>query len=93
MRSDFSLHFYSAICGDRRPARCERDTWLTYSRKIFRGKTDWKIQLNVRNLLNDNLLIPVKANPVTIGELTTREIAAYRIGGGRTWELTSTVSF
>lgn len=69
------------------------DSWLNYQRKLFSGKVGWKVQLNVRNLLNDNLLIPVKANPVTVGDLKTREIAAYRIGEARTWMLTSTFSF
>jgi len=69
------------------------DSWLNYQCKIFNGRIGWKIQLNIRNLLNDNLLIPVKANPVTIGDLKTRDIAAYRIGEARNWQLTSTFSF
>ncbi|HEY0945501.1 MAG TPA: hypothetical protein VGD81_09540, partial [Opitutaceae bacterium] len=75
------------------PDQTNYDAWLSYQRKIYHGKVNWKIQLNVRNLLNENLLIPVKANPVTVGDLKTMEIAAYRIGAERTWELTSTFSF
>jgi hypothetical protein len=69
------------------------DGSLSYQRKIFQGRIGWKLQLNVRNLLNDNLLVPVRANPVTVGDLKTREIAAYRIGEARNWLLTSTFSF
>ncbi|HEX2100246.1 MAG TPA: hypothetical protein VHF69_06275, partial [Candidatus Synoicihabitans sp.] len=68
------------------------DGWLSYERKLRYG-IHWKLQLNVRNLLNDNRFIPVKANPVTAGDLSTREVAAWRIGAERTWELTSTFSF
>lgn len=69
------------------------DGWVNYQHKLWRGKVGWKIQLNVRNLLDDNRLIPVKANPVAIGDLKAFDVAAYRIGAGRTWELTSSFSF
>ncbi|HVU31868.1 MAG TPA: TonB-dependent receptor plug domain-containing protein [Opitutaceae bacterium] len=69
------------------------DGWLSYSRTFPNHKFGWKIQLNVRNLLDNNLLVPVQANPVTIGDLTTRQIVAYRIGQARTFEVTSTFSF
>jgi outer membrane receptor protein involved in Fe transport len=69
------------------------DSWLSYQRRIFRNSINWKVQLNVRNLLNENRLVAVKANPVRIGDLTTKDIAAYRIGEGRTWQVTSTFSF
>lgn len=74
------------------PSMTTFDAWLSYRRKIWKG-IEWKIQLNIRNLLNDNLLIPVKANPVTPNDLKTHEIAAYRIGAERTYEITSTFSF
>lgn len=69
------------------------DGWLSYQRRIFRNAINWKVQLNVRNILNENLLVAVKENPVRIGDLTTRDIAAYRIAEGRTWQLSSTFSF
>lgn len=68
------------------------DAWLSYQRKIWRN-VNWKIQVNVRNLFNDNLLVPVKANPVAVGDISSYDIAAWRIGAERTWELTSTFSF
>ncbi|PTX96546.1 TonB-dependent receptor plug domain-containing protein [Opitutus sp. ER46] len=69
------------------------DAWLGYERRIFRNRVGWKIQLNVRNLLDNNLLIPVRANPVVIGDLNTHENVAYRIGERRTWQVMSTFSF
>lgn len=74
------------------PSETTFDGWLSYQRKLSHGIT-WKLQLNVRNVLNDNLLIPVKTNPVTTGNLTANNVAAWRIGEARTWELTSTFSF
>lgn len=69
------------------------DAWISYQRRILKEKVNWKIQLNVRNLTNDNLLIPVVANPVTVGDLNTFNVASWRIGEERTFELTSTFSF
>jgi outer membrane receptor protein involved in Fe transport len=69
------------------------DSWLSYQRPIYRNKINWKLQLNVRNLFNTDLLIPVRANPVAEGDYTNYTIGAYRIGEARTWELTSTFSF
>ncbi len=74
------------------PSQTTYDGWLSYQRKIWRGIT-WKIQLNVRNLLNQNLLVPVVANPVTAGDLKTHDNAAWRVGEARNWEITSTFSF
>ncbi|PTY05151.1 hypothetical protein DB347_16915 [Opitutaceae bacterium EW11] len=69
------------------------DAWISYQRRILKGKVNWKIQLNVRNLLNDNLLIPVVANPVTVGDLNHYDVASWRVGEERTFELTSTFTF
>jgi outer membrane receptor protein involved in Fe transport len=69
------------------------DSWLSYERRIFNNRIGWKLQLNVRNLLDDNLMIPVRANPVAVNDLVHHENVAYRIGERRTWEVTSTFSF
>lgn len=39
------------------------DGFLGYSRKIQRLKTTWRVQLNIRNLLNNTDLIHQRANP------------------------------
>jgi outer membrane receptor protein involved in Fe transport len=69
------------------------DAWLAYSRPLFNNKVTWKIQLNVRNVFNEGLLVPVRANPVAIGDMQNFEIGAWRMGEKRTWELTSTFKF
>jgi outer membrane receptor protein involved in Fe transport len=75
------------------PTQISYDPWLSYQRKIAHNKIVWKMQLNIRNLLDDNLMIPVKANPVAVDDLVNFTLPVYRIGAGRTWELTSTFSF
>ena len=44
------------------PSEENLDLWFNYSRKIFDDKVDWKIQLNIRNVLdNDDLIITQKS--------------------------------
>lgn len=74
------------------PSQTTYDGWLSYQRKLWRG-VNWKVQLNIRNIFNQNLLVPVVANPVTVGDFKTHDNAAWRVGAERTWELSSTFSF
>lgn len=74
------------------PDELKFDAWISYERKLT-SKVHWKIQLNVRNLLNDDLLIPVRANPVAVGDYTNYTIGAYRIGEARTVGVTSVFTF
>ncbi|MGY8693461.1 MAG: hypothetical protein ACKVGW_04610, partial [Verrucomicrobiia bacterium] len=39
------------------------DVWVNYSRPLRDGAIDWKIQLNVRNLIGDQDMIEVVRNP------------------------------
>lgn len=39
------------------------DCWVSYRRKIWNDKVDWRVQLNVRNAFGDMHDIPVKTNP------------------------------
>jgi hypothetical protein len=44
------------------PTEENLDLWVSYNRKIFDGKVDWRIQLNIRNALdNDDLIITSKS--------------------------------
>lgn len=61
------------------------DMWVGYSRKIGE-KVKWRIQLNVRNLLANDELIPVTRQP-------DGSAGAYRIPEPRTWTITNTISF
>jgi outer membrane receptor protein involved in Fe transport len=61
------------------------DTWVSYKRKLT-DKIDWRLQLNVRNMFNDDELVPTAANP-------DGTIRTYRISAGRSWEITSSFDF
>lgn len=41
------------------------DAWVGYQRTLDQGRVLWRTQLNIRNLLNNDDLIPVRANPET----------------------------
>ena len=44
------------------PSESNLDVWITHRRKIFDGKVDWRLQLNIRNALNnDDLIITSKS--------------------------------
>jgi hypothetical protein len=60
------------------------DLWVSYKRPLT-DKIDWKLQLNVRNLLGDDDLIPVVTNP-------DGRVAAYRNSNPRDMFVTSTFS-
>lgn len=64
------------------------DAWVGWGRplNIAGQEGDWRLQLNVRNLFDEDDLIPVQANP----DLT---IPVVRIPVERTWELRSTYRF
>ena len=64
------------------------DGWIGWGRPLKLAGHDgqWNLQLNIRNLFDEDDLIPVVANP----DLT---IPVYRIPAERTWELRSTYRF
>lgn len=39
------------------------DGWVSYKRRILRDRVAWRVQLNVRNLIGSDALIPVSTNP------------------------------
>lgn len=63
------------------------DAWIGYQRDIADGKVNWKIQLNIRNVDDDQSLIKVAAQPVA----GLRDIV--RLQEGRRFILTNTFSF
>jgi hypothetical protein len=64
------------------------DGWIGWGRPLKLAGHDgqWNLQLNIRNLFDEDDLIPVVANP----DLT---IPVYRIPAERTWELRSSYRF
>lgn len=68
------------------PDELNVDGWIGYQRLIWDNKVNWKLQLNIRNLFDDDDLIPVVANP-------NGTIPVVRIPAERTWEIRSTFQF
>ncbi len=62
------------------------DFWMSYKRKLFDDKIDWKIQLRIRNLIGEDDDIPVRTNP-------DGQVAVIRIPNPRVVTLTNTFSF
>lgn len=69
------------------PAETNVDAWLSYERKLPRGKIHWKVQLNVTNLNANNDLVGLNV------QSWSGEIAQYRIPAERRWFLTNTFTF
>ena len=67
------------------PTSSHYDMWVGYSRDIT-AKVNWRIQLNVRNILEADKLVPVSMNPDGV-------LALARIQEGMSWQLTNTFSF
>lgn len=67
------------------PSEVNYDMWVSYKYKLSE-KIDMRLQLNVRDVLNNKSLIPTRTNP-------DGTFAQYRIPGGRTWELTTAFEF
>ena len=66
--------------------------WLTDQRRLFKNKVAWRAQLNIRNLLDENTLTPLKFLDKRDG--THDPIAAqYRLSDPRTYVLTSSFKF
>ena len=70
------------------PTETTVDAWVGFQTPIKLGgqDLDWRVQLNVRNLLDDKDLIPVRADP-------DGGISVVRIPVEQTWELSNTFRF
>jgi hypothetical protein len=68
------------------PAEFAVDGWVGYGRKIWQNRINWKLQLNVRNLLDDDQLIPAAAQP-------DGSISSWMAPQGRIFMLRSTFEF
>ncbi|GAB5561549.1 MAG: hypothetical protein SynsKO_31960 [Synoicihabitans sp.] len=61
------------------------DMWMSYEKK-FSEKLDWKIQMNIRNLIGEDNDIPVRTNP-------DGQVAVIRIPNPMVVSITNTFSF
>ncbi|EDY84975.1 TonB-dependent receptor plug domain protein [Verrucomicrobiia bacterium DG1235] len=67
------------------PTETHLDLWAGYSLDL-NDNVNWRIQLNVRDVLSDGGLVPISVNP----DGSVRE---YRVQGDPNWFLTNTFSF
>lgn len=68
------------------PSDLKFDAWVGYGRKLWKEKVRWSIQLNVRDVLNEDELVPVMAQP-------DGTVAAWIAPQGRLFTLRSTFEF
>ena len=66
--------------------------WITYKRKLFKNRVDWRLQLNVRNLLDENTIYPLITVDRRDGNHTP-DVAVYTLKEPRTYQFTSTFRF
>ena len=74
------------------PSYLNFGAWVTYKRKIFKNKIDWRLQLNVRNLLDDNTIFPLVKVDTRDGKHTP-STAVYNLKEPRTYLFTSAFKF
>jgi hypothetical protein len=68
------------------PADTNVDAWVSYEHLMWQNRINWKLQLNLRNLIGTTALIPVTAQP-------WGAVATARIPPEHRWYLTSTFEF
>lgn len=66
--------------------------WVTYKRKLFRNRIDWRLQLNVRNVLDQYTVYPLIDVDTRDGKHTPAT-AIYTLKEPRTFQFTSTFRF
>jgi outer membrane receptor protein involved in Fe transport len=72
------------------PSEFNMDSFVRYTKPIMNDKVDMTLTLNIRNLLDDDDLIPVAANP---NEGSLGLVAVWRIPTERTYSLTAKFKF
>jgi outer membrane receptor protein involved in Fe transport len=68
------------------PDLLEFDGFIGYARKIFENRVNWRVQLNIRNLLDEQDRVPQRL-------LSTGDVAVFTIPSPRTFILTNTFTF
>jgi outer membrane receptor protein involved in Fe transport len=72
------------------PSEFNMDGFVRYKKRLRDDKVDMTLTLNIRNLLDDDDLIPVAANP---NEASMGLVAVWRIPTERTYSLTAKFNF
>ncbi len=66
--------------------------WITYKRKLFKNRIDWRLQMNVRNIFDENTIFPLVTVDTRDGKHTPN-VAVYTLREPRTYQFTSTFKF
>lgn len=74
------------------PAYAVFGAWVTYKRKLFKNRLDWRLQLNVRNVLDQYTVYPLIDVDTRDGKHTPAT-AIYTLKEPRTYQFTSTFRF
>jgi hypothetical protein len=74
------------------PAYANFGAWITYKRKLLKNRLDWRLQLNVRNVLAQNTVYPLIDVDTRDGKHTPNT-AVYTLKEPRTYQFTSTFKF
>jgi len=65
------------------------DGFAGYQRKIYKGKFNWRVQMNIQNLVKNRDLIPMRAQMINGAPVYT----SYSLGEPRTVMITNTLEF
>jgi outer membrane receptor protein involved in Fe transport len=68
------------------PDEVKADMWVGYKKADFFRDVDLKVQLNIRNVFDEDALVPILAQP-------DGSNGAFRIPEGRAFALTTTFEF
>ena len=68
------------------PAETNVDAWIGYEREIWNNRIKWRVQLNARNIIADETVIPIGVQPW--GAPST-----VRLAPEKRWYLTNTFIF
>ena len=68
------------------PGETNVDAWVAYTRKLWRNRIEWKVQLNAKNLFGGG-------DPIAVTVQPWGDVAATRLPPERRWYLNNTFSF
>ncbi len=74
------------------PAYANFGAWVTYKRKLFQNRIDWRLQVNVRNVFDKNTIYPLVTVDTRDGRHTP-DVAVYTLKEPRTFQITNSFRF
>ncbi|MFM9090559.1 MAG: hypothetical protein ACKOUK_02310, partial [Verrucomicrobiota bacterium] len=74
------------------PAHATLGAWVTYRRKLLRQRVDWRLQVNVRNVLDRHTLYPLVTVDRRDGR-NTPEVVIFNLREPRTFQFTNSFRF